>query len=253
MTGAAQHRIERVIERVVVLGDGPAVPGIAQVLAVAGYRVVLCGDSESLAAARAELDGGRFGLLAAADAGRISRDERTAALERLRFAEAPNELAPEADLAVVSCAATAATELAARLAELERRLPAEATLAVDSPGDSLAALSSGLARPERLVGWHWGQPAQLNKLAEIVAGAATAGTAVEIVVQVARRAGKNPVVTRDAPDGRGFVTNRLWAALRGEAERIVAAGVAQPEQVDQLAADCFGWPAGPFSRGGEAR
>ncbi len=240
-----------------MLGDGPAVPGIAQVLAVAGYQVVLCGDIEGLAAARAEVDGGRFGLLAAADAGRISRDERTAALERLLFAEVPNEPAPEADLAeadlaVVSCAAEAATELVERLAELEGRLPAEATLAVDSPGDSLAALSAGLARPERLVGWHWGQPAQLNKLAEIVAGAATAEAAVESVVEVARRAGKNPVVTRDAPEGRGFVTNRLWAALRDEAERIVAEGVARPEEVDQLAADCFGWPAGPFSRASKA-
>ncbi len=248
MTAPTQHPIERVI----VLGGGSACAGIAQAIAVAGYRVVLCGHSEILESARAEVDGGRFGLLAAADAGRISRDERLATLERLQFSDAPAEAAATADLAVVSHSGGADT-LASRLAEVDRQLAAGAVLAVDSGGDALAALSAGLERPERLVGWHWGWPAQLNKLAEIVAGPVTSQAAVESVVEVARRAGKNPVVIADAPGSWGYVTNRVWRALRSEADRIVEEGVARGEQVDRLLVDCFGWPAGPFERGGEPR
>ena len=248
MTAPPHHLIERVI----VLGGGPACAGIAQAIAVVGYHVVLCGHSESLEPARAEVDGGRFGLLAASDAGRISRDERLAALERLQFSDAPADAAATADLAVVSHHGGPET-LAPRLAEVDRQLAAGAVLAVDSSGDPLAALSAGLERPERLVGWHWGWPAQLNKLAEIVAGAATSPAAVESVVEVARRAGKNPVVIADAPGSWGYVTNRVWAALRTEADRIVTEGVARGEQVDRLLVDCFGWPAGPFERGGGAQ
>ena len=248
MTAQPQHTIERVI----VLGGGPACAGIAQAIAVAGYRVVLCGHREILEAARAEVDGGRFGLLAATDAGRISRDERLATLERLQFSDAPADAAATADLAVVSHPGGPEI-LAPRLAEVDRQLAAGAVLAVDSAGDPLARLAGDLERPERLVGWHWGWPAQLNKLAEIVAGPATSQTAVAVVVQVARRAGKNPLVIADAPGSWGYVTNRIWRALRSEADRIVEEGVAGSEQVDRLLVDCLGWPAGPFERGGEPR
>lgn len=246
MTAPPQHPIERVI----VLGGGPACAGIAQTIAVAGYHVVLCGHSEILESARAEVDGGRFGLLAATDAGRISRDERRETLERLRFSDAPADAAATADLAVVSHPGGPDT-LAPRLAELDRQLAAGAVLAVDSSGDPLARLAGGLEHPERFVGWRWGWPAQLSKLAEIVTRAVTSQAAVESVVEVARRAGKNPVVIADAPGSWGYVTNRVWAALSSEADRIVDEGVARPEQVDRLLVDCFGWPAGPFGRGTE--
>lgn len=238
-------------ERVIVLGGGAACPGIAQVMAVAGHRVTLCIPAETLEAARAEVDGGRFGLLAAADAGRISSDERQRTLERLDFSDEVG-VASDADLVVVSHPG-GPESLAPLLAEVEGRLAAVAVLAVDSPGEPLATVSAGLRRPERLVGWHWGRPAQLNKLAEIVAGAGTAESAIEVVVRAARRAGKNPVVIADAPESWGYVTNRLWAALHDEATRIVAEGVAGPEEVDRLLSDGFGWPAGPFGRGVEGR
>ena len=89
-------------------------------MAVAGYQVTLCIPTGALEAARAEVDGGRFGLLAAADAGRISSDERQQALGRLGFNDAPGE-ASAADLAVVSHPGGPET-LVPLLAEAERRL-----------------------------------------------------------------------------------------------------------------------------------
>ena len=40
--------------------------------------------------------------------------------------------------------------------------------------------------------------------------------------------------------------NRVYGAVINEAQRVVAEGVATPEEVDALMMDCFRWPSGPF-------
>ena len=231
-----------------VLGGGAAGAGVAQVLAVAGYEVTLCGEGEALALARNEVDGGRYGLLAACDAGRISSGERREALARLRFSEHPSETLGDADLVIVTPEGPPEATITL-LASIESALVPGAVLACNSEGDPVATLAAGLRRPERLVGWRWGWPTTTSKLAEIVRSPSTSAEVTESVTEVARRAGKNPVVIADAPDAWGYVTNRVWSALRAEASRITDEGVATAAQVDQLLVDCFGWPSGPFGRG----
>lgn len=234
----------------VTVGGDRATAGIAQVLAVAGYEVTLCADAGSLRLARAEVDGGRFGLLAAVDAGRIGGDERRGALDRLTFADEPDDAVAAADLVIVAPDGPAG-DAVARLVRTEAGLSPGTILAYNSPGEPVASLAEGLRRPERLVVWRWGWPPPVSKLAEIVRGPLTAADVVETVVEVARRLGKNPVVIDDAAEAWGFVTNRLWGALQAEATRIVDEGVASPAEVDQLMVDCFGWPSGPFGRGAQ--
>ena len=84
------------------------------------------------------------------------------------------------------------------------------------------------------------------KLAEIIVHEETSHEATDLVVQVARRCGKNPQVIKDQPLSWGFVANRILMAICHEADRLVAEGVAQPEQVDAILRDCFRWPTGPF-------
>ena len=236
------------VERVAVLGDGETGAGIAQSLAVAGYRVTLAGDADALTLARAEVDGGRHGLMAACDAGRISSAERRAALERLSLSEDRAGALAGADLAVVSHEGPLEAT-AALLASVEAAMGEDALLACNSPGEPVGLLAAGLLRPERLVGWRWGRPAPISGLAAIVRGPRTSAGAAATVAEAARRAGKNPVVIADAPDAWGYVTNRLWAALEAEASRITGEGVATEAQVDELMVDCYRWPSGPFGRG----
>ncbi len=241
---------ERRIERVVTVGGGAAGAGIAQVLAVANHEVTFCGQAESLALVRTEVDAGRYGLLAACDAGRISSEERRQALARLSFSELPSDALADADLLLVT-AEGPSEATRTLLASLETVLMAGAVLACNSEGTSIAVLAEALQRPERLVGWRWGWPAQTSKLAEIIRSPLTSAGTTETVVEVARRCGKNPVVIDDAPEAWGYVTNRVRSALRAEASRIVEEGVATRAQVDQLMVDCFGWPTGPFGRGAQ--
>jgi 3-hydroxybutyryl-CoA dehydrogenase/3-hydroxyacyl-CoA dehydrogenase len=84
------------------------------------------------------------------------------------------------------------------------------------------------------------------KLAEIVRTASTSEETIATVNDMAARCGKNPIVVNDTPTSWGFVANRVYFAMIGEANRVVEEGVATREQVDQLMTDCFRWPAGPF-------
>lgn len=240
------------VERVAAVDGGAAGAGIAQALALAGYQVTFCGDAESVAAARTEVDEGRFGLRAAVGAGRIGSEDRRQALGRLHFDEDPAGAVGAAHLVILTHGGP--TEAAAeRLARLEAHLGRDVVLACNSEGAPVAALGGGLRHPERLVGWRWGRPTPTSKLAEIVQGPRSSATATETAVAVARRAGKNPVIITDAPEAWGYVTNRIWSALQREASRIVEEGVAGASAVDQLMVDGFGWPSGPFGRGGEPR
>ena len=65
-----------------------------------------------------------------------------------------------------------------------------------------------------------------------------------VVLDMAR---KNPVVVQDFPTHWGFVANRVYFAMIREAQRVVDSGIASPEDVNQLMADCFNWPVGPFA------
>jgi 3-hydroxyacyl-CoA dehydrogenase len=141
--------------------------------------------------------------------------------------------------------------------DLDEVAPPETIFASNSSGYPIAALAAATNRPDRVLGWHWASPAPVMALAEIVRTRDTAESAIEAVSAVAAACGKHPVVVNDEPTAWGYVVNdeptawgyvanRVYFAMIAEAKRVVDAGVATSDQVDQLMMDCFRWPAGPF-------
>jgi 3-hydroxybutyryl-CoA dehydrogenase/3-hydroxyacyl-CoA dehydrogenase len=233
-------------ERIGVLGAGIMGGGIAQVMAVAGHEVV-CYDiaKEALEAARTGVDTGRFGVRSAVDRGKLKAEEADAALARLTFTD---DLDAAAAVDVVIEAVPERLDLKLRVfRDLDHRCAPGTLLVSNSSGFPIAALSAATERPDKVVGWHWASPAPVMKLAEIVRAPDTADETVETVVRLATEAGKNPVVIKDAERAWGYVANRVYMAVKREAEQVVLEGVATPEQVDQLMMDCFRWPAGPYA------
>ncbi|HVA59216.1 MAG TPA: 3-hydroxyacyl-CoA dehydrogenase family protein [Mycobacteriales bacterium] len=235
---------------VLVLGAGQMGAGIAQVLALAGCRVRLHDrDDTAATAALHRIEHGRYGMRAAADRGVIGAEQAAAALAAIR---------PVAQFAA-ACADTelvieAVTEnLAAKIAvfrALDAATPPTAILASNSSGFPVAALAAATDRPQLVLGWHWASPAPVMRLAEIVVHDTCDPAAVDTVVGLARRCGKNPQVVRDDATHWGFVPNRIMLAVWAEADRIVSDGIATAAQVDALVKDCFRWPAGPFEMRG---
>ena len=232
-------------ERVVVVGAGVMGSGIAQVLATSGF-LTCCVDVDpgALERARESVTSGRYGFERAVERGKVSADDAATALERLEFASSIDDAG---DAVLVIEAVPEQFDLKIRvLRDLDDRMHDNAILATNTSGFSVAALGAATDRPEKVVGWHWASPAQVMRFAEIVRAPATAPETVDAVCDVARRCNKNPIVVNDAPMAWGFVANRIYFAAIAEAQRVVADGVADRDQIDQLMVDCFGWPAGPF-------
>jgi 3-hydroxybutyryl-CoA dehydrogenase len=228
-----------------VLGAGVMGSGIAQVTATAGYPTVCYDvDAGALDKAREHVTTGRFGLDRGVERGKLTREAADATLARLSFSASFEEAAAAT---LVIEAVPEHLDLKVRVfRDLDRVAPTGTILASNTSGFPIAALAAATDRPELVIGWHWASPAPVMRFAEIVRARNTAQSTIDTVRDVALACGKNPVVVKDTPTSWGFVANRIYFAMIAEADRVVADGVATPDEIDALMMDCFRWPAGPF-------
>jgi 3-hydroxybutyryl-CoA dehydrogenase len=130
---------------------------------------------------------------------------------------------------------------------LETIVPARTILASNTSSLPITLLQKDLRHPRRLVGMHWGEPAQILHYLEIIPGDQTAPSVLRAAEQFALLCGKQP--TRLNRDIRGFLSNRMMYAMIREACHLVESGVADVETVDRSFRNDIGWwatIAGPF-------
>ena len=231
--------------RIGVLGTGVMGAGIAQVMAVAGHDVV-CHDisPEALDSARNDVDTGRFGVRSAVARGKLTTEQADSALSRLAFVADASSLY-ETDIVLEAVPERLDIKIEV-MRQLDRQCSQRTILASNSSGFPITMLAAATDRADRVVGWHWASPAPVMKLAEIVRAPSTSDETVDTVVRLAREAGKNPIVIKDAPMAWGYVANRVYGAMLREAARVAEEGIASREEIDALMVDCFRWPTGPF-------
>lgn len=128
------------------------------------------------------------------------------------------------------------------LVGLDHLLRADAVIASNTSYLDLNELSSHVGRPERFLGLHFFNPADRNRLLEVVKTESTGAEALAVAAGVARSLRKTPIL---AGVGDGFVANRVYADYRTQAEFLVEDG-ASPRQVDD-AMRALGLPIGPFA------
>jgi 3-hydroxybutyryl-CoA dehydrogenase len=221
-----------------VVGAGTMGAGIAQVAALAGHEVLLFDAVAGVADRAVTAVGERMERLAAK--GRLRSDEAAAARHRL---VAVTDVSDLADCALVIEAV--AEDLAVKrdlFAELEKVCRETAILATNTSSLSVTEIAAGLARPERVAGMHFFNPAPVLPLVEVVAGAATDSAAVDALVDLAGAWGKTGVRCTSTP---GFIVNRVARPYYAEAFRLVEAGVADPATIDALFREAGGFPMGP--------
>lgn len=234
------------IRTVSVAGAGVMGSGIAQVLAVAGYKVRLFDVREAVLAFAAEqIEHGRFGLRAATARGILTAEQADEAFARIVPTMQPGEAYGDADLIIEAVPEDLPLKLTV-FHQLDELAPGHAILASNTSGFSIGALAASTHRPDRVIGWHWASPPPVIKVAEIIVHPGTSADTTDAIVAAALRCGKNAYVVKDQPLVWGFVANRLYMALVREADRVVAEGVATTEQVDAIMKDTYRWPAGPF-------
>lgn len=215
-------------------------------IATAGCEVRLyVTDPAQLPAAMDTIENGRFGLRRAVDLGKLAPEQLRATLARIRPVTTMAESVGAAGLTVE--AVPEDLDLKCRVfRQMDELVPPRAILTSNSAGLPITALAYSTARPGQVVGWHWAQPCAVMRMAEIIRAPSTMEATIAIVCDRARSCGKNPVVVKDQPEQWGYVANRINAAVRREARRVVDEGICTEEEVDTLMKDCFRWPMGPF-------
>ena len=226
------------IRRVGVIGLGTMGAGIAQVSVQSGHETVGREISDELnERARATID--RY-LTRAVEKGRMSEDDKDAALGRLALTTSLEDVA-DCDLVIEAIV----EELEPKrevFAELERICRPDTILATNTSALSVSAIAEKLQRPERVIGMHFFNPAPVLPLVEIVRARRSSNEAVDAAYAWAERAGKQPVRCNDTP---GFIVNRILIPLLNDCVRVLdEAGVA-PEDLDKAMTNGTGWPMGP--------
>jgi 3-hydroxybutyryl-CoA dehydrogenase len=224
--------------KVGVVGLGTMGSGIAQVSVTAGHETIGREISDELGQrGRATIE--RY-LNRAVEKGRMTQEERDAALGRLTLT---TELADLADCDLVIEAALEELDLKREVfAELDRLCRPDAVLATNTSALSVAAIAEATTRPERVVGMHFFNPAPVLPLVEIVRGPKSSDEAVDVAYDWAERAGKQPVRCNDTP---GFIVNRILIPLLNDCVRVLDEAAVSPEDLDKAMTNGAGWPMGP--------
>jgi 3-hydroxybutyryl-CoA dehydrogenase len=212
--------------------------GIAQVSVQAGFETVGREITDELAErGRATID--RY-LTRGVEKGRLTSDEREAALRRLTLTTALADLA-DCDLAIE--AVLEEIELKRDVfAELDRVCRPDAVLATNTSALSVAEIAEATKHPERVVGMHFFNPAPVLPLVEIVRAPRSSDAAVRTAYDWAERAGKQPVHCNDTP---GFIVNRILIPLLNDCVRVLDEAGVEPEEMDKAMTNGAGWPLGP--------
>ena len=126
-------------------------------------------------------------------------------------------------------------------AEVEAVVRPDCVLATNTSSLSVTEMATGLAHPERVVGFHFFNPVAMMPLVEVIRGAATDDAALATALAVGKTLRKNCVLVKDSP---AFVVNRLLTRFLGEVIATVDEGT--PFEVAEHAPDPLGLPTTPF-------
>jgi 3-hydroxybutyryl-CoA dehydrogenase len=224
--------------KVAVIGAGTMGSGIAQVAAQAGHTTFLFDTrKEAVDKAIATL-GKTFDKLV--EKGKLTAEKATEIRARIKPATDLKELA---GCGLVIEAIIEDLGIKKKLfAELETLLTADAVLATNTSSLSVTAIAAACAKPERVIGLHFFNPAPLLPLVEVVPGLATDDALVPRMYALMQGWGKTPVICKDTP---GFIVNRVARPYYGEAIRIYEEGIADMPTID-AAMKSVGFKMGPF-------
>ena len=228
------------IKNVGVLGCGLMGHGIAQVAAQGGYDVVVREVDQ------ATLDKGlgkiEKQLARAVEKGKAEQADADDVRGRIQGTT------DYADLADCDLVIEAITEDLERKLEMWREVDGivkeGAYFATNTSSLPVIAQAAATGRPERFLGLHFFNPAQVMKLVEVIRAVTTSDEAFQAGVQFAKSIDKMGVQTRD---NAGFIVNRLLVPYLLDGMRAYEEGVGTITEIDEAMKAGAGHPMGPLT------
>ncbi|MDG5485665.1 3-hydroxybutyryl-CoA dehydrogenase [Mycolicibacterium gadium] len=215
--------------------------GIAEVSAKAGADVLVFEPTDELVTAGNQ----RLtqSLERAAAKGKLSEDDRDAALARLKFT---TDLADLADRQLVIEAVVEDEAVKGKIfAELDRVITdPDAVLASNTSSIPIMKIAAATQNPSRVLGLHFFNPVPVLPLVELVSTLVTSPEAAARTEQFASEVLGKKVVR--CGDRSGFIVNALLVPYLLAAIRMAEAGVATVEDIDTAVVAGLSHPMGPL-------
>ena len=227
------------IERIGVIGAGQMGSGVAHVLALGGYDVVLEDvNANQLEKALASIRKNMGRQVAKAV---IRQEDVEPAMVRIHPA---SNLKPMGDRDMVIEAATESEAIKrAIFKELCPNLSETALIATNTSSISVTRLGSATDRPERFIGLHFFNPVPMMQLVEVIRGIATDDATYQVALDVVKRIGKTAGEAADFP---AFIVNRILLPMINEAVFTLYEGVGTIEAIDTCMRLGVNHPMGPL-------
>lgn len=230
------------MEKIGVLGAGTMGSGIAQVIAQAGYEVVLRDIKEEFV--ERGMDTITKNLSRSVKKERLTEKEKDEILGRL---SSTIELKDLKDVDLVIEAAIEDLEIKKDIfEELDEVCKEETILASNTSALSITDIASATARPDKVIGIHFFNPVPVMKLVELIRGIATSDETFNVVDEFVKEINKEGVEVEEAP---GFVVNRILIPMINEGAFLLNEGVASAEDIDRAMKFGANHPMGPLALG----
>jgi len=227
------------IERIGVIGAGQMGNGIAHVLSLAGFDVMLEDiNSEQLGKALERIT---KNMRRQAARGLIKDEAVEPALKRIHTAQNLDAML-DRDL-VIEAATEDETVKRKIFQDLCPRISKNALLATNTSSISVTRLAASTDRPEHFIGIHFMNPVPMMQLVEVIRGIATDDTTFQAALDIVRRTGKTAAYAEDFP---AFIVNRILLPMINEAVYTLYEGVGNVEAIDTAMKLGANHPMGPL-------
>lgn len=228
------------IQTVGVVGCGQMGSGVAQVAAQHGFTVMVYDIEQDY------IDRGiehiRTLLEKDVNRNKISADDRTATLSRLRSTTKLNDMAG-CEVIIEAIVEEAAIKRKV-FTDLDGLCSPETIFTSNTSSIPIIELATATSRPDRFAGLHFFNPVPVMQLIELIRAITTSDATSAALKQFGAALGKTVV---EAQDRAGFIVNRLLVPYLLDAMRVYEAGLASRDDIDQGMQLGCNHPMGPLA------
>lgn len=220
-----------------VCGAGTMGSGIAQATISSGFYTILYELNEAvLEKAKTSIEKNLQSLI---EKNKITAEEKKTTLNNLRFTNNLHDCLADTVIEAIIEKPEAKIALFNQLAEINH---SETVFASNTSSLPVTSIANGIKNPERVIGMHFFNPATIMKLVEVVRTEMTNDQTTTMIIDLARKMGKTPVLCKDAP---GFIVNRVARPYYIESLRLAEEGLGDLATIDSLM-EASGFKMGPF-------
>ncbi|MCR9157736.1 MAG: 3-hydroxybutyryl-CoA dehydrogenase [Rhodobacteraceae bacterium] len=222
-----------------VVGAGQMGNGIAHVMSLAGFDVVLNDISEDALKRAIDLISKNMDRQVSRE--KITQDERDQAMARIVITQ---DLPQVAQTDLIIEAATEQETIKQKIFDsLLPHLAENTILTSNTSSISITRLASRTDRPEKFMGFHFMNPVPVMQLVELIRGIATDKQTYETCLGVVEKLGKTAASAEDFP---AFIVNRILMPMINEAVYTLYEGVGNVNSIDQSMKLGANHPMGPL-------